>query len=169
MPTESTLKQSLEELLVNGKKGSDHVDLCCRWFLKCNAFKRFALEIINKSYNNHCECLYSFQNCLKDLNSTLSNEIGLLHSMDVTKCYSKDHPINKCAAIENYIQIINGSTFFEAMNRTEHFNRCLKYDLNRNQPKTLQLFDAPFYKNGNFSSNSNGKHGEVKYVNIEFS
>lgn len=80
LPTEFTLKRLFEDAFVSVKKGtylndSDHLDLCCRSLHKCEAHKHIELNYTIEAYVRHCECEYSFQTCLENLNSSLSIEL----------------------------------------------------------------------------------------------
>lgn len=159
-PTEFTLKRSFEATFDNVKKGgylndSDRVDLCCRSFHKCEAHKHIELNYTNEQANiRHCECEYSFKNCLDKLNTSSSNVMGLMHSLNTEKCYAIDHPIMKCLSfdtlqiepeIDLHLQNLN------AVKRKSIFNRCSKYDLDQGQPKLLQMFDVLFNEHATFA------------------
>lgn len=93
----------------------------------------------------HCECIRSFYTCLNNLNTTLSNEFAVIHSINTTKCISNDYPIVKCNKFEKYTDSI--SQLFEIDNFNEgeeYFKRCVVYELDRNRKKELQIFDMPF-------------------------
>lgn len=146
LPTEFTLK------FVTVKKGtylndSDHLDLCCRSIHKCEAHKRIELNYTIDAYIRHCECEYSFQNCLENLNSSLSNELGFIHSLNTSKCYTIDYPIIKCVKFDPYrveSEVNLNLLFLDSDEHKSLFNRCLKYDLDQSQPKKIQMFDVPF-------------------------
>ena len=82
LPNEFTLKESFEATFITVKKEaylneSDHVDPCCRSFHKCEAHKHVELNYTReKAYIRLCECEYSFQICLENLNSSLANQLG---------------------------------------------------------------------------------------------
>lgn len=148
MPTEFTLKTSLNAKLVNANWGmdeKDHVDLCCHSLHKCDAHKHIESNHTIDSYIRHCDCVNLFQKCLTNLNTSLSNELALIHSINTTKCYAKDHPIIKCKTFETYPES-KAHPFTKLINSTERerfLNRCLKYDLDQSQPQKLQTFDIP--------------------------
>lgn len=130
----------------------DYVDLCCRSLHKCDAYKRIELNQTTEWSFRHCECMHSFQICLKNLNTSLSNEVAFIHSINATKCYSKDHPIIKCIKFETYSE--SNAQLFTFMNLTErekYFRRCLKYELDESQPEHFQIFDMPFNNHANSS------------------
>lgn len=151
-----TWKRSFDAIFVNTKSGSElngteRVDLCCRTFHKCDAFKRettnHTFDITNKSYIRHCGCENSFKKCLSNLNTTLSNEIAFMHSLNSTKCYTRDHPIIKCNQTFNEHSELKSAPLLGLMNSTERemfLKRCLKYDVDKSQPQQLQVFDVPF-------------------------
>lgn len=152
MPTEFSLKKSFEATFVNSKEriylnGTNRVDLCCRTLHKCDAHKHIEFNYTNESNIRHCKCEFSFQKCLKNLNTSLSNELAFLHSVNTTKCYSKDHPIIKCMTFDSHKRESIPVQFIKSMDLPEHkslFGRCLKYDLDQSKPQKLQLFDVPF-------------------------
>lgn len=147
LPTENTLKKSLDATFLNGKKGTnseegDHVDSCCRSLHKCDAHKHSELNYTNEWNIRHCECVYVFRACLKNLNTSLSNRLLFIHSINATKCYAKDYPIVKCAKLEAYLEPIIGVLKFTSS--SEILNRCSRYELDISQPRKLQLFDLRF-------------------------
>lgn len=147
MPTERSLKKSLDTTFVNSKKfiytnGTDRVDLCCRSLHKCDAHKRSVLNYTNESYIRHCECVHSFENCLKNLNSSLSNKFAFLYAVNTSKCYAIDHPIIKCKKFDAQLNELKAAPLFKVMNSA--FIRCIEYVIDQSQPKELQIFDVPF-------------------------
>ncbi|XP_031633959.1 uncharacterized protein LOC116347501 [Contarinia nasturtii] len=97
LPTEHTLKKSLDSILFNSKSGTipnkiDRIDLCCRTLYKCNLQKT---SEINQTvwYIRHCNCVQSFQHCLKSLNTSLSNELYSTFALNATKCISNEQKI----------------------------------------------------------------------------
>lgn len=151
MPTEYTFRRLFEATFLNAKKGiysneTDSVDLCCRSLHKCDAYKQIELNHTNALYIRHCECVHSFQKCLENLNTSLSNEFAFIYSINTTKCYAKDHPIIKCISFDANLEL-KADTIFEFINSAERallLNRCLKYDLDQSLPQQLQIFDVPF-------------------------
>lgn len=145
-PTEDALKKSLESAFINNVKtdtrfdDKDNVDLCCRSFYKCNSFKSIELNYTTTVRNiRHCDCEYFFRTCLNNLNTTLSNEIGFIHTLNTTKCYANDYPIIKCITFDTNLE---SNVQFSS----ERFsNRCAKYQLDENKTKRVQLFDLSFH------------------------
>lgn len=95
LPSEYSLKTSLEATLVNAKQiHSDNdlikLDLCCRICHKCDAHKHKELNVTTKSHSRHCDCANSFQLCLNRLNTSLSKEFAFLYSVNATTCYRLD-------------------------------------------------------------------------------
>lgn len=152
LPTEYALRKSLDATFINANKEIHldekyYVDSCCHSLHKCDAYKRIALNQTNDTLWNfqHCDCVYFFKICLYNLNTSLSNEVALLHSINTTKCYTNDHPIIQCIKFESYTEW--KIQFFRYVNQTERkrlFNRCSKYQLDKNKPHQLQLRDLPF-------------------------
>lgn len=152
MPTEQALKKSLGGALVNVNRSihldeKDQVDACCRSLYKSDAYKRISFNQINDSLWNFqsCDCIHLFQICVDNLNTSLSNEVEFLHSINTTKCYLIDYPIIQCIKWESYPE--SETLFLRFVNqvaREKFHNRCSKYELDGNQPKQLQLRDLPF-------------------------
>lgn len=153
-PTEYNLKKSLQSTFVNTKNETIFdekysIDLCCRFLYKCDAHKRHIIELNQKNTSEwifwHCDCVRSFQTCLNNLNTKLSNEFAFIYSINTTKCFSNDHPIVKCNIFEENPESVK--TFFELANleeREKYFKRCKSYELDESVRKELQLFDIPF-------------------------
>lgn len=152
LPTEITPKRLFESTFVTVKKGtylndSDHLDLCCRSLHKCEAHKHIEFNYTIEAYIRHCECEYLFQKCLENLNSSLSNELGFIHSLNTSKCYKIDYPIIKCVQFDPYrvdSEVTSNLQFLDSDEHKSLFDRCLKYDLDQSQPKKIQMFDVPF-------------------------
>lgn len=122
-----------------------NVDTCCRTLLKCDANKHNELNHTNEWNFRHCDCENSFQICLGNLKTPLSNELALMYSINTTKCYAIDYPIINCIEYESYAE--STAPFLRFVNSAERekfFNRCSKYELDENQQQELQLFDLPF-------------------------
>lgn len=94
----------------------------------------------------HCDCVRLFQICLKNLNSSLSNEVALLYSLNARECYSEDHPNTGCTQFEHISDEIKVqlSRFMKSSERETYFKRCVQYALDKSQPKRIQIIDAPF-------------------------
>lgn len=156
-----TLEKSLKATFVpanqNPNSNEEHqVDFCCRSLYKCDAHKRNELNQTTESHMKHCGCIHLFQICLKNLNTSLSNEVVFIHAINASKCYSKDHPINKCIQFETYADSnVEWLRLIDSDERQKYFSRCVKYDLNTSLPQQLQTFDVPF--NVYALSTSNGK------------
>lgn len=159
-PTEFTWKRSFEATFDNVKNGgflyeSDRIDSCCRSFHKCEAHKHIELKNITEQANiRHCECEYSFKNCLENLNTSSSNVLGFIHSLNAEKCYAIDHPIVKCISSDAPLMEPEIDLHFKDLNtvkRKSIFNRCSKYDLDQGQPQLLQMFDVPFNERAAFA------------------
>lgn len=162
------MKKSLEATFINAKKGTyldekDHLDACCRSFHKCNAFKH--IEFNHTNNWSHCDCIHFFQKCLKNSDTSLSNELAFIHSINATKCYAKDYPITKCIKFESYPEWkAPFLRFVNSAEREKFFNRCSKYELDERQPQRIQLFDLPYNYHG-MSVNDTGKLS-TKSVNL---
>lgn len=94
IPTAYSLKKSLKAAFFYAKRGMhlddvDHVDLCCRSFYKCDAYKNTIQMTEMKEWNTICECVRSFRECLSKLKSNISNEVA--YFVNTIKCHEKDH------------------------------------------------------------------------------
>lgn len=143
----------LEATFVNTKTNTlldekEKIDICCRTLYKCNAYKRSELNPTTEWHIPHCECVSSFQVCLKNLNTSLSNEVSLLYSINATKCYSHDHPTTKCIQFGIYYtyseNIKDQLLKLNIAEREKFFNRCTKYALDESRRKQLQILDVKF-------------------------
>lgn len=129
----------------------DQIDLCCRSLYKCNAHKKSELNQVTPWGIRHCACVSSFQTCLKKLNTSLSNEVNFVHSINTTTCFAKDYPIVKCIKFEKYSDTME--QLFEIIdsdNKEKYNKRCVKYELDQNREKELQIFDVPLNENATF-------------------
>lgn len=152
MPTENALKKSLEATLINANSRTDsdekdQIDKCCRSLHKCDAYKRITFNQTNSLLWNFrsCDCVHLFRICLDNLNSSLSDEVDFLNSINTTKCYTSDYPIIQCIKWESYSEWkVPFLRFVSQAEREKIFNRCTKYEFEKNRPKQLQLRDLPF-------------------------
>lgn len=162
LPTENLLKKTLDSTFFKSKNGAflnetDRIDLCCRSLYKCNAYKRIELNLTYVWNIRHCDCVHSFQICLKNLNTSVSNKVNFVHSLNTVTCFSKDHPIVMCIEFERYsdIMIQLFETFTpEEKDEERNFKRCIKYALDQKRKKVLQLFDVSFNENATYTTAS---------------
>ncbi|KAG4072929.1 hypothetical protein HA402_006609 [Bradysia odoriphaga] len=146
LPTVRTLRNSLRAAFFNARTEThlddkDRLDECCRFLHKCDAYKNVEQnDSIDKSIL-HCECVHSFRGCLKELNTSLSNDLAFIHSINATKCYAKEHPIIKCFKFEAHL----GPASQHERTLADIFTgRCTQYEFDESQPKKFQIFDLPF-------------------------
>lgn len=150
MPTEHTLKKSLLSIFLNNKNDTIvnekyKIDVCCRSLHKCDAHRRAELNHSTDNHISYCECVQSFQKCLRNLNQTLSNEVAFIHSLNATKCFTTIHPIIKCIKFEQHSESTDQIIKFTTMNEREnYFKRCTKYELDLSRKEELQIIDLPF-------------------------
>lgn len=151
LPTERTLKVSLESSFVNTKKvyldENDDVNLCCRSLHKCDAHKHIEINQMIEWNVRNCECVNLFKKCLRNLKTKLSNDLAFRYSMDTTKCYAKEHPIANCVKTEAFSKEEQDAEFLKFLDPFERgklLYRCSKYKLDQSQPRKLQLFDLTF-------------------------
>lgn len=153
LPTEHSLKRSLQATFTSAIRRThlenkiDQIDGCCRSLYKCDAHKRIALNQMNTAFSTyqHCDCIHFFQICLDKFNTSLANEVALLHSINTTKCYTNDHPIIECIKFQSHPEW--KTKFLRFVDQTERkrlLNRCSKYELDKTKPQQLQLRDVPF-------------------------
>lgn len=172
LPTEHLLQKTLDSTFINSRNNTilnetDRIDMCCRSFYKCNSYKQIELNQTTVWAIRHCDCVRSFQICLKNLNTTLSNELNFIHSINTTKCFSKDHPIDKCITFEKYPDaMVQLFKFINSDDREKYLKRCTKYELDRNREKKLQIFDIPFNEYAMLSAGINVDH-LMKYNEIK--
>lgn len=149
-PSEYTWQRTLEATFFNQKQNdSSHekyrVDHCCRSLYKCNTQKHMELNATTDWHIQHCDCIHLFQMCLNNLNSSLSNEVAFIHSVNATKCYSKTHEIIGCIEYQIFSrsknQLLN---FMNSLEREKYLKRCIKYEFDENRPKKLHILDVPF-------------------------
>lgn len=141
---------------------NNQMDGCCRSLHKCNAYKRIAMNQTNDTIwsHQHCDCVYFFKKCLNNLNTSLSNDVAFLHSINTAKCYTIDHPTIKCIKFESYPEWkASFLRFASQFERKRLFNRCSKYESDKNKPKQLQLRDVPFTYHA-MSANDTGNISE---------
>lgn len=121
------------------------IDLCCRSLYKCDAHKHIELNQTTEIHISYCGCVKLFKTCLKNLNTSLSNEVSFIHAINTTKCFSKVHPIIKCIELEEYSdEIVKLFKFTNLNERAKYFRRCVKYELDQDEKEELQIFDMPF-------------------------
>lgn len=143
-PTAYTLKQTLQSTFVHLKMDAvldeeEGIDLCCRFLYKCDAHKRIEMNQTNTNVFPfwQCDCVRSFQKCLNNVNTTLSNEFAFIHSINTTKCISNDYPIVKCKIFEKYSDSVSHFIKLSNLNERQHyFTRCSAYELDQNRKKT---------------------------------
>lgn len=171
-PIEYTLRKTLQFSFVNAKSEMDlreknSIDLCCRSLHKCDTHNRGLLNPINEWRLWHCECVKLFHKCLNNVNTTLSNGIAFIHSLNTTKCYKKDRPIVKCLKFENYsnavAQLIK---FSHSDEREKYLKRCKVYHVDLNQREKLQQFDVSLVVIANTSRSSKLLQINQKYLPI---
>lgn len=110
LPTDYTWKKALGVALISVKieyrtKQENDLDMCCRALHKCDAFKNIQLNSTKNVNIRHCNCVNSFYECLSNVNTSTSNDIASIYSLD-KNCYrSVNHPIHKCNAI--HVQIFD--------------------------------------------------------------
>jgi secretory phospholipase A2 len=85
----------------------------------------FGLKNAGKFTRSHCDCDQEFYQCLKKVNTLVSNQIGLIYfNILGGQCFREEHPV-KCK---------------------KHFRgRCVSYDKDESQSKKFQWFDNKWY------------------------
>lgn len=79
-----------------------NTDICCKQHDQCPAFIRSGSEFKGLHNNglftrSHCECDLKFYNCLKRIDSLVSNKIGYTYfNILRPKCFRKEYPIVGC-------------------------------------------------------------------------
>lgn len=79
-----------------------NTDICCKQHDQCPAFIRAGQEFkglrnTGQFTRSHCDCDLKFYNCLKRINSIVSNKIGYTYfNILRPPCFSKEYPIVGC-------------------------------------------------------------------------
>lgn len=124
------------------------LDKCCLSHYKC-AYMKFQTNQTNDPYNWHCECETQFRNCLKELDTPLSSELGFGRSLYIRQCVQKELPINQC---EIYEEFLRPGIDIQGVPRKRDIEsnsvRCRHYSLRDDETEQYQLFDTPFNYNG---------------------
>lgn len=106
-------------------------DSCCRAHDLCPATlaaqeTKFGLKNSGKFTRSHCDCDMKFYQCLKNVNTLLSNQAGNLYfNVLGHQCFSEDHPVTNC--------------------KSSIKSRCVNYEKDLSKPKTYQWFDNPWF------------------------
>ncbi|XP_044267341.1 phospholipase A2-like [Tribolium madens] len=107
-------------------------DSCCRDHDMCPDYIEAGKSehgLVNKGLftRSHCDCDEKFYNCLKNVNTVVSNGIGFTYFTVLgPQCFKRDYPIVDCLKED-----IRG--------------RCLKYEKNETQDQIYEWFDNPDY------------------------
>lgn len=118
---------------------------------------RFKFNQTNDWHIMNCDCEQSFEICLKNVNTALSNDVAYVQSINTTQCYSNDHPIIKCIKFETYSESsVPLVQFLDQPQREKYLKRCVKYQLDENRSKELQFFDMHLIDNVLFTSKIKG-------------
>lgn len=136
-----------------------NVDSCCRLHHECDIRKRIELNYRNNWELRNCECEYAFRKCLGNLNTKLSIDLRFIYYLNTTKCYSNDHPIEKCLQFQTIFE--PNAQYQRSINlseRNKSTTRCLRYKLAENKPKQYQIFDLPFQCYGITLEDDEGKY-----------
>ncbi|KXJ80209.1 hypothetical protein RP20_CCG026198 [Aedes albopictus] len=108
-------------------------DKCCREHDHCDNIasgeEKYGLKNDDYFTRLHCKCDRDFQQCLKKINTTLSNRLGSFYFAVRDKCYKKQHPIVECGEKKNMLFL----------------RRCTRYVLDSSKDRQWQWFDLPFY------------------------
>ncbi|EDS29815.1 phospholipase A2 [Culex quinquefasciatus] len=108
-------------------------DKCCRDHDHCDNIPAGEMKygLTNDDYFTrlHCKCDRDFQQCLKKINTTLSNRLGSFYFAVRDKCYKKQYPIVDCGEKKNMLFL----------------RRCVRYVVNSSASREWQWFDLPFY------------------------
>ncbi|XP_055630650.1 phospholipase A2-like [Toxorhynchites rutilus septentrionalis] len=108
-------------------------DICCREHDHCDNIPAGETKhgLKNDDYFTrlHCKCDRDFQQCLKKINTTLSNRLGGFYFAVRDKCYKKQYPIVDCGEMKNMLFL----------------RRCVRYVHDSSKERQWQWFDLPFY------------------------
>lgn len=106
-------------------------DNCCRLHDLCPLSlaaqeSNYGLKNNGKFTRSSCDCDTKFYQCLKNVNSMLSNQIGMFYfNVLGIQCFSYDHPITSC--------------------KLSMKSRCLSYEKDKTKSKTYQWFDNKWF------------------------
>ncbi|XP_023234369.1 phospholipase A2-like isoform X2 [Centruroides sculpturatus] len=108
-------------------------DRCCRRHDSCpdsikSKATKYGLRNNESTTMSHCDCDDEFYYCLKEVNSVVSNKVGIMFFNVLQKrCFRKDYPIVECK------------------NKSWFARRCKEYEFDRSKRKIWQIFDAKEY------------------------
>jgi secretory phospholipase A2 len=87
---------------------------------------KYGLKNSGKFTRSHCDCDEKFYQCLKNVNSMLSTQVGKVYfNVLGHQCFKEDHPATRC--------------------KSSIKSRCVHYDTDTSQSKTFQWFDNPWF------------------------
>lgn len=108
-------------------------DMCCRAHDHCDniAAGQTKYNIRNTDIFTvlDCNCDLKLRECLRNVNSSVSNTVGSIYFTARNRCYHYDNPIVRCDDYDTGLFV----------------HRCIRYQLNETQPKEYQWFDLPLY------------------------
>lgn len=106
-------------------------DNCCRDHDLCPMTiaaqeSKYGLRNTGKYTRLHCDCDRKFYQCLKNVNSMLSNQVGQVYfNVLGHQCFQEDFPVTRC--------------------KSSIKSRCVHYETDLNQQKTFQWLDNPWF------------------------
>ncbi|KAB0792605.1 hypothetical protein PPYR_14564 [Photinus pyralis] len=109
-------------------------DKCCRTHDFCNDTIEAGgtrHNLTNDAFYTRlvCDCDYDFYDCLKNVSSKVSNNVGLIYfNILGTQCFREDYPIVACIKYEYTPR-----------------KKCVEYAYDTTQDKRYQWFDVPRY------------------------
>lgn len=107
--------------------------MCCRDHDHCDNIEagqtKYNLKNADIFTVLDCDCDHKLRECLRKINSTVSNTVGSIYFTARDRCYHNDNPIVRCDDYDTGLFV----------------HRCIRYKLDESQPKRYQWFDLPLY------------------------
>ena len=106
-------------------------DNCCRDHDQCPMTlaaqeTKYGLKNSGKFTRSHCDCDQKFFQCLRQVNTMLSNQVGKFYfNVLGHQCFKEDYPLKSC--------------------KVSMKSRCLNYETDTSKAKTYQWLDNPWY------------------------
>lgn len=120
------------------------LETCCSSNIQCDQKKRAELGSISIEEDvRHCECERKFRECISAVNVPSALWWGDFYFRHTLKCYSIDHPIVECEQYTCFYQ--PNKLYKHPKGHRRGAVRCVKYKLDKGNPKMYQTFGLPFY------------------------
>ncbi|XP_011189809.1 phospholipase A2 [Zeugodacus cucurbitae] len=109
-------------------------DTCCRQHDHCEEILESKQSLYGLNNSDlfpimKCTCEQIFLNCLQSIDNMFANTLGRVYFGTRKKCFANGYPIVRCKQHQN-------GTYRQ---------RCILYEVDKQQPKIWQFYDMPFY------------------------